>query len=86
MQFKKLTLVVFVTLLSYSCFFNQSINYPVSKKVEQVDDYFGVKVEDSYRWLEDDNSSETNEWVKAQNEVTFNYLEKIPFREKIKQR
>lgn len=86
MQFKKLTLVVFVTLFGYSCFFNQSINYPVSKKVEQVDNYFGVKVEDPYRWLEDDNSSETNEWVKAQNEVTFNYLEKIPFREKIKQR
>ncbi len=86
MEVKKLTLVVFVTLFGYSCFFNQSINYPVSKKVEQVDNYFGVKVEDPYRWLEDDNSSETNEWVKAQNEVTFNYLEKIPFREKIKQR
>ncbi len=86
MEFKKLTLVVFATLFGYSCFFNQSINYPVSKKVEQVDNYFGVKVEDPYRWLEDDNSSETNEWVKAQNEVTFNYLEKIPFREKIKQR
>ena len=86
MQFKKLTLVVFITLFSYSCFFNQSINYPVSKKVEQVDDYFGVKVEDSYRWLEDDNSSETNEWVRAQNQVTLDYLEKIPFREKIRQR
>ena len=86
MEFKKLTLVVFIFFFGYSCLFSQSINYPVSKKVEQVDDYFGVKVEDPYRWLEDDNSKETNEWVKAQNEVTNNYLEKIPFREKIRQR
>ena len=86
MEFKKLTLVVFIFFFGYSCLFSQSINYPVSKKAEQVDDYFGVKVEDPYRWLEDDNSKETNEWVKAQNEVTNNYLEKIPFREKIRQR
>jgi len=84
MQFKKLALVIF-TFFFCSFLFSQSINYPVSKKVKQVDDYFGVKVEDPYRWLEDDNSKETNEWVKAQNEVTFNYLGKIPFREKIRQ-
>jgi prolyl oligopeptidase len=86
MEIKKLTLVVFIFFFSYSYLYSQSINYPVSKKVEQVDDYFGVKVEDPYRWLEDDNSKETNEWVKAQNEVTNNYLEKIPFREEIRQR
>jgi prolyl oligopeptidase len=63
-----------------------SITYPVTKKVDQVDDYFGTPVEDPYRWLEDDNSEETAEWVKQQNEVTFNYLSKIPYREKIKQR
>lgn len=85
MQLKKLTLVIFIVFL-YSCLYSQSINYPVSKKVEQVDDYFGVKVADPYRWLEDDNSSETNEWVKAQNDVTNNYLGKIPFREKFRQR
>ncbi len=65
---------------------NISINYPVTKKVDQVDDYFGTPIEDPYRWLEDDNSEETSEWVKQQNEVTFNYLSNIPFREKIKQR
>lgn len=66
---------------------NQSpVNYPETKKVDQVDEYFGTQVEDPYRWLEDDRSPETEEWVKAQNKVTFDYLEKIPFRDKIKER
>ncbi|MFN7013461.1 MAG: S9 family peptidase, partial [Bacteroidia bacterium] len=63
-----------------------SITYPATKKLDIVEDYFGTPVEDPYRWLEDDNSEETAEWVKQQNEVTFNYLSKIPYREKIKQR
>ena len=62
------------------------IKYPEAKRVDQVDDYFGTKVADPYRWLEDDNSDETAEWVKAENKVTFGYLEKIPFRDKIKER
>jgi prolyl oligopeptidase len=62
------------------------LDYPVTKTVDTVDEYFGVKVPDPYRWLEDDNSKETAEWVKIQNELTFSYLEKIPFRNKIKER
>jgi len=62
------------------------LTYPVTKKVDQVDDYFGVKVADPYRWLEDDNAEEVKEWVDEQNKVTFSYLEQIPFREKIRQR
>lgn len=62
------------------------ITYPESKKVDQVDDYFGVKVADPYRWLEDENSPETKAWVQAQNAVTFAYLDKIPYREKLKAR
>jgi prolyl oligopeptidase len=61
-----------------------SINYPQTKKVDVVDDYFGTKVADPYRWLEDDRSPETAEWVKQQNQVTFNYLKQIPYRETIK--
>ena len=61
-------------------------SYPQTDKVNVVDDYFGVKVEDPYRWLEDDNSPETAEWVKAQNEVTEDYLSQIPFRNKIRER
>ena len=60
--------------------------YPESKKVDHVDEYFGVKVPDPYRWLEDENSAETKSWVNAQNAVTFAYLDKIPYREKLKAR
>ncbi len=57
--------------------------YPETKKVDQTDEYFGTKVEDPYRWLEDDLSEETKDWVKRQNEVTFNYLNNIPFKQSI---
>ncbi len=60
------------------------INYPITEKGDVVDEYFGSKVADPYRWLEDDRSEKTAAWVKAQNELTFSYLEKIPYREQIK--
>ncbi|MEZ5083811.1 MAG: prolyl oligopeptidase family serine peptidase, partial [Bacteroidales bacterium] len=60
--------------------------YPVTNKVDTVDNYFGTNVPDPYRWLEDDNSEETAAWVAAENKVTFGYLEQIPFRNKIKSR
>jgi prolyl oligopeptidase len=62
------------------------MTYPVTKKVDTVDHYFGTAVKDPYRWLENDTSAETAEWVKAQNEVTFGYLDKIPYRKEIKKR
>ncbi|WP_035332939.1 prolyl oligopeptidase family serine peptidase [Dyadobacter crusticola] len=61
----------------------QEITYPQTKKIEHTDEYHGTKVADPYRWLEDDRSEETAAWVKAQNEVTFGYLNKIPFKGKI---
>ncbi len=60
--------------------------YPVAQKGDQVDDYFGTKVADPYRWMEDDNAEEVKKWVEEQNKITFAYLENIPFREKIRQR
>lgn len=63
-----------------------NIDYPQTQKVDTVDNYFGTKIIDPYRWLEDDMSDETAAWVKAQNEVTFDYLNKIPYREKINKR
>src|SRR6185369_9748754 len=62
------------------------ITYPETKKVEVVDDYFGTKVPDPYRWLEDETSADTKAWVEDQNRVTFGYLDKIPYREKLKAR
>lgn len=62
------------------------LSYPATKKVDVIDDYFGIKIADPYRWLEDDNSEETKQWVDEQNKVTFGYLEKIPFRQQIKER
>lgn len=61
-------------------------SYPETMKVDTVDTYFGVDVPDPYRWLEDDRSAETADWVKRQNEVTFAYLSNIPYRSKLKSR
>jgi len=60
--------------------------YPKTKRVDTVDTYFGVQVKDPYRWLENDTAKATAEWVAAENEVTFGYLNKIPFREAIRKR
>ena len=60
--------------------------YPKTNKKPVVDSYFGTEIIDNYRWLEDDKSNETKAWVKAENKVTFNYLEQIPYREKLKNR
>ncbi|GAB3909797.1 prolyl oligopeptidase family serine peptidase [Larkinella knui] len=63
-----------------------SLNYPQTRKTDQTDDYHGTKVADPYRWLEDDRSAETGAWVKAQNAVTFGYLEQIPYRKQLQNR
>ena len=63
-----------------------SLKYPVTRQDKVSDVYHGVTVADPYRWLEDDNAAETKAWVKAQNEVTFDYLRKLPRRDKIKAR
>ncbi len=60
--------------------------YPQAEKQAVVDDYHGTIVADPYRWLEDDNSEATAAWVKAENEVTFDYLGQIPYRDKVKKR
>jgi prolyl oligopeptidase len=62
---------------------NERLVYPVTKKVGQVDTYHGQEIADPYRWLEDIDSPETTAWIKAQNDVTTGYLEKIPGRDRI---
>ncbi|MFN9424028.1 prolyl oligopeptidase family serine peptidase [Gemmatimonas sp.] len=62
------------------------LTYPITRKTDQVDDYHGTLVADPYRWLEDDRSDETARWVAAQNAVTFGYLDRIPWRDALRQR
>lgn len=73
-----------VSFLLFSVLFMMNakaqLTYPTTKKVDTVDQYFGTKVADPYRWLEDDKSEETKAWVTAQNKVSFGYLEKSPYR------
>lgn len=73
-------------LLMISIYSFAQLKYPETKKADVVDDYHGVKVADPYRWLEDDNSEETANWVIEQNKITDEYLSQIPFREKLKER
>ena len=62
------------------------LKYPKTRKQNVTDTYFGIKVDDPYRWLEDDNAPETKAWVEDQNKVTESYLSSIPFRKALKQR
>ncbi|MCC6459242.1 MAG: S9 family peptidase [Saprospiraceae bacterium] len=63
------------------------VTYPYTRKDTSVSDaYFGTPIKDPYRWLEDDQSAETKDWVQKENLVTFGYLSQIPFRDSIKKR
>lgn len=64
----------------------QKLNYPAAPTADVVDDYFGIKVSDRFRPLENDTSAETAAWVEAENAVTRRYLDKIPFRSSVKER
>ncbi len=64
----------------------EKVTYPITQKGAVVDIYFGDSLADPYRWLEDDRSEETAAWVIEQNKVTFSYLNKIPYRNQLKER
>ncbi len=86
---RKLIYVLFITLVmtTQSCQQQaERIKYPETKKGDVVDTLHGQAIADPYRWLENDTSAETGEWVKQQNDVTEAYLSKIPFRNDIKDR
>ena len=80
-----LMLVITTTVGSYGQK-QKSVKYPQTKKGQTVDSYFDTKVDDPYRWLENDKSDETAAWVKAENELTYDYLSQIPFRKELKDR
>ena len=87
---KQLSILFFLTITSIFVAQENSekinLKYIKTKKVDTVTNYFRTDVQDPYRWLEDDRSKETEAWVENQNEVTFGYLDKIPFREELKER
>src|SRR5690606_26011119 len=75
----KLSLLTSGIILMTSHLPAQEINYPETRKDHTVqDNYFGTVVKDPYRWLENDTSAETAQWVKAQNKVTFDFLNNLP--------
>ena len=77
---------ILIIFLFISCENKNPIDYHITKKQPVVDNYYGTEVIDNYRWLEDDLSTETENWVDVQNKTTFDYLENIPFRENLKSR
>ena len=83
---RKMTLLLLMSVLFIACQNNNKMIYPKTKKVDTIDVYFDTEVADPYRWLEDDTSDETAEWVKAQNKVTQSYLNQIPQRKRLKER
>ena len=80
-----LAFVVVVSIMSvtFACSSEPPYKYPQAKKGDQVDDFFGTKIADPYRWLEDSDAPDTRAWIDAQNELTFAYLKQVPERERI---
>ncbi|HLP33035.1 MAG TPA: S9 family peptidase, partial [Bacteroidia bacterium] len=88
---KQTTYLFSIILLATACnqksaTVQEQLNYPYSIKSDHKDNYFGTEVADPYHWLENENSDTTAQWVDKQNEITFAYLDKIPFRKQIKDR
>ena len=81
--FKNIIAICFVMVV-IGC--DTAIDYPETNKIPHSDFYHGIEISDPYRWLEDDMSDETGEWVAAQNKVTSKFLNKIGFRKKLERR
>ena len=80
--------VVLLLITQVALFGQEKLEYPESKQVNQVDNFFGTPVADPYRWLEDDvrNSKSVREWVDSQNALTFSVIKQLPYRNEIKAR
>jgi len=83
---KKLLYLSILSILLSCAQSSKKIVYPNTLKTPVVDTYFGEELIDNYRWLEDDNSEDTKNWVTRQNELTFSILDKVPFRNELKYR
>ena len=86
-RMKLSTLLVLVAIMTITLAAQQGpYKYPVAKKADQVDDFFGTKIADPYRWLENSDAPDTRAWIDAENAVTFGYLDQIRERSAIKGR
>lgn len=89
---RTLILSLLISVFFFACKDNKTaktiekVSYPTTQKGDVMEVYFGDSIADPYRWLEDDRSAETAAWVVEQNEVTFDYLNKIPYRNQLKER
>ena len=83
---KKLLIVIVIFAFYLNAYNQIKLNYPETKKIPHTDTYFGTKVVDDYQWMENLESQDVKDWVNAENKVTFDYLSKIPFRDKIRDR
>ena len=88
MNLRLIAALIFCPALNPGICAQENLVYPDTKTVNQTDDFHGTKVDDPYRWLEDDvrESKEVAAWVEAQNKLTFDYLKKIPGRDRIEKR
>jgi prolyl oligopeptidase len=86
-MFKRLFVFLpILVLLSTGVSAQSRLAYPETRRSDQVDNYFGTKVADPYRWLENNDSKEVADWVEAENKVTFGYLDQIPYRKAVSDR
>jgi prolyl oligopeptidase len=86
MSRRLLVLVSLFALLFTNLAAQTALDYPKPKKISQVDDYHGTKVNDPYRWMEDSKSPDLQSWIEAENKITGAYLDGIPQRDQIKAR
>jgi prolyl oligopeptidase len=83
---KKFIYVLFAIFLSINSYSQNKMKYPDTKKITHIDKYFGTEIKDDYQWMENLESPDVKNWVENENKVTFDYLSKIPYRDKIKNR
>ena len=88
-HYKYIQFIFFLLLccnIFFSCNTSKSLTYPITEEKIVIDKYFGIEVEDPYQWMENDKSQKLTRWIKMQNNLTYSYLEKIPYRQAIKER
>ena len=87
-HYKYIQSIFFLLLFNifFSCNTSKSLTYPITEEEIVIDKYFGIEVEDPYQWMENDKSEKLTDWIKKQNNLTYSYLEQIPYRQAIKER